>query len=140
MHSQLDLIGPTPKSNTVTFRRYRKISMQGLLCDFTNCLFVASPGCTISALYEQYTKDLSGLLDKHTPIVTRTFTKGAAGWLFDSYLQAKTVGHQFEWFWCKDKSQQNRARLRKQIAWCNDLISRDKSSYYRNLISDNAHD
>ena len=34
----------------------------------------------------------------------------------------------------------NRARLCKQIARCNTLITRDKSNYYRNLISDNAHD
>ena len=83
---------------------------------------------------------MSGLLDKHAPTVTRTFTKGAAGWLSDTYLQAKAVRRQFERFLRKDKSPLNRARLRKQIAWCNTLITRDKSNYYRNLISDNAHD
>ena len=114
--------------------------MQSLLCDLANCPFVASPGSTVSALYEQYIRDLSGLLDKHAPTVTRTFTKGAAGWLSDTYLQAKAVRHQFERFWRKDKSPLNRARLRKQVARCNTLITRHKSNYYRNLISDNAHD
>ena len=80
------------------------------------------------------------MLDKHAPTVTRTFTKGAAGWLSDTYLQAKAVRRQFERFWQKNKSPLNRARLRKQIARCNTLITRDKSNYYRNLISDNAHD
>ena len=141
VHGQLDLLSPSaPKSNTVTFRRYHKINMQSLLCDLANCSFDASPGSTVSALYEQYIRDLSGLLDKHAPTVTRTFTKGAAGWLSDTYLQAKTVKRQFERFWRKDKSLLNRARLRKQIAKCNTLITRDKSYYYRNLISDNAHD
>ena len=73
-------------------------------------------------------------------MVTRTFTKGAAGWLSDTYLQAKAVRRQFERFWRKTKSPLNRARLRKQIARCNTLITRDRSNYYRNLISDNAHD
>ena len=114
--------------------------MQSLMCDLANCSFVASPGSTVSALYEQYIRDLSALLDKHAPTVTRTFTKGAAGWLSDTYLQAKGVRRQFERFWRKDKSPLNRARLRKQIARCNTLITRDKSNYYRNLISDNAHD
>ena len=83
---------------------------------------------------------MSGLLDKHAPTVTRTFTKGATGWLSDTYLQAKAVRRQFERFWQKDKSLQNQARLCKQIARCNTLITRDKSNYYRNRISDNAHD
>ena len=114
--------------------------MQSLMCDLAKCSFVASPGTTVSALHDQYTRDLSDLLNKHAPLVTRTFTKGAAGWLSDTYLQAKAVRRQFERFWRKDKSLQNRARLRKQIARCNALINRDKSNYYRNLISDNAHD
>ena len=61
VHGQLDLLSPSaPKSNTVTFRRYHKINMQSLLCDLANCSFVASPGSTVSALYEQYIRDLSG--------------------------------------------------------------------------------
>ena len=108
--------------------------MQSLMCDLANCSFVASPGSTVSALYEQYIRDWSGLLDKHAPTVTRTFTKGAAGWLSDTYLQAKAVRCQ------SVKSPLNRARLREQIARCNTLITRDKSNYFRNLISDNAHD
>ena len=114
--------------------------MQSLICHLANCSFVASPGSTVSALYEQYIRDLSGLLDKHAPMVTRTFTKEAAGWLSDTYLQAKAVRRQFERFWWKNKSPLNWARLRKQIARCNTLITRDKANYYRNLISDNAHD
>ena len=139
VHGQLNLLSPSPpKSNTVTFRRYHKINMHRLMCHLPNCSFVASPGSTVSDLYEQYIRSV--LLDKHAPMVTRTFTKGAAGWLSDTYLQAKAVRRQFERFWRKDKSPLNRARLHKQIARCNTLITRDKSNYYRNLIIDNAHD
>ena len=48
VHGQLDLVSPSaPKSNTVTFRRYHKITMQSLMCDLANCSFVASPGSTV---------------------------------------------------------------------------------------------
>ena len=94
------------------------------MCDLAHCSFVASPGSTVSALYEQYIRDLSGLLDKHAPTVTRNFTKEAAGWLSDTYLQAKAVRCQFERFWWKDKSPQNQARLCKQIARCSTPITR----------------
>ena len=58
----------------------------------------------------------------------------------DSYLQAKAVRCQFERFWRKDKSPQNKARLHKQIARCNAIITMDKTNNFRNLISDNARD
>ena len=70
--------------------------MQSLRCNLANCLYVTSLGSIISALYEQYTRDLSGLLDKHAPLAPQIFTKGATGWLSDSYLPAKAVRHQFE--------------------------------------------
>ena len=67
-------------------------------------------------------------------------TKQRADWLSETYRLAKSLRRQFERAWCKDKSQYNRSRLRRQIAWCNHLANRDKTVYYRKLISDNSHD
>ena len=78
--------------------------------------------------------------DKHAPEVSRTFIKGPAKWLSDSYLLAKAVRRQFERIWRKNKSPQNRARLRKQIARCNSLVNKDKSNYYRSLVNENTQD
>ena len=44
-------------------------------------------------------------------------TKQRADWLSESYHLAKSLAHQFERAWRKDKSQYNRSRLRGQIAW-----------------------
>ena len=139
--SQLDFTNPSvPKSKTVTFQRFHKIEMDSFRSDLTNCSFVKCPGNTDSVLYEQYTKDLNDLLDKHAPDVSHTFIKGPAKWLSDSYLLAKAVMHHFERIWHKDKSPQNQARLRKQIAHCNSLVTKDKSNYYINLVNENAKD
>ena len=108
--------------------------------DLANCSFVKCPGNTASVLYKQYTNDLKDLLDKHAPEVSRTFIKGPAKWLSDSYLLAKAVRRQFARIWRKDKSPQNRARLQKQIAHCNSLVNKDKSNYYRSLVNENAQD
>ena len=80
------------------------------------------------------------MLDKHTPLVTRTFTKQATGWLSDSYWLAKNIRRQLEQIWRKDKSAYNPARLQKQIARCNSLVSKDKANYFRNLVRENAND
>ena len=42
--------------------------------------------------------------------------------------------------WRKHKTQLNRSRLCKQIAWCNQLANKDKGSYYTNLITANSDD
>ena len=72
--------------------------------------------------------------------MSSTFFQSPAKWLSDSYLLAKAVRRQFERTWRKDKSPQNQARLRKQIARSNSLVNKDKSNYYRNLVNENAQD
>ena len=42
--------------------------------------------------------------------------------------------------WRKHKTQLNRSRLCKEIAWCNRLANKDKGSYYTNLITANSDD
>ena len=66
--------------------------------------------------------------------------KQHADWLSESCRLAKSLRRQSERACQKDKSQYNRSRLRRQIAWCNRLANRDKTVYYRKLISDNRYD
>ena len=77
--------------------------MDSLKSNLANCSFVKCLGNTASGLYEQYKNDLIDLLDKDAPKVSRTFIKGPAEWLSDSYLLAKAVRRQFERIWHKDK-------------------------------------
>ena len=129
-----------PKVDSISYRRYHKINMQSFCKDLTNSSFVTSPASTAADLYDQYISDLGGVLDRHTPLICRTVKKTPAGWLSDSYHRAKSIRHQFEHMWCKDRSQLSRSRLRRQIARCNAIINRDKAEYYSTIISDNSHD
>ena len=102
------------QANRVTYRRYHKINMDTLRNDLSNCSFVACPGDTAKKLYDQYTNDLSNLLDKHAPEVTRCLAKEPAKWISDTYKNAKSIRRQFERIWRKKKTL-NRAKLRKQF-------------------------
>ena len=113
--------------------------MDSLRSDLVNFSFVKWHRNNASVLYEPYTSDLNDFLDKHTPEVCRTFIKGPAKWLSDSYLLAKAVRRQFKCIWHKDQPDK-RSRLRKQIACCNSLVNKDNSTYYRNLVSENDQD
>ena len=128
------------QANRVTYRRYHKINMDILRNDLSNCSFVACPGDTAKKLYDQYTNNLSNLLDKHAPKVSRCLAKEPAKWLSDTYKNAKSIRRQFERIWCKKKTPLNRARLRKQIARCNSLANKDKATYFRALVKENGDD
>ena len=128
------------QANRVTYRRYHKINMDTLRNDLSNYSFVACPGNTAKKLYDHYTNDLSNLLDKHAPEVTRCLAKEPAKWISDTYKTAKSIRRQFERIWRKKKTPLNRAKLRKQIARCNSLANKDKATYYRALVNENGDD
>ena len=124
----------------ISYRRYHRINMSNFRSDLKDMPFVKCPANSVSLLYNQYVHDLSRILDRHAPLVSSLKTKQLADWLSESYRLAKSLRRQFECAWRKDKSQYNRSRLRHQIALCNRLANRDKTVYYRKLISDNSHD
>ena len=114
--------------------------MSNFRSDLKDMPFVKCPANSVSLLYDQYIHDLSHILDRHAPLVSRLKTKQHADWLSESYRLAKSLRCQFEHAWRKDKSQYNRSRLRPQIAWCNCLANKEKTVYCRKLIYANSHD
>ena len=124
----------------ISDRRYHRINMSNFRSDLKDMPFVKCAANSVSLFYDQYVQDLSRILDRHAPPVSSLKTKQRADWLSESYRLAKSLRRQFERAWRKDKSQYNRSRLRRQIAWCNRLANRDKTGYYRKLISDNSRD
>ena len=108
--------------------------------DLNNIPFVRSPEGTAAELYDQYITGVTQVLDKHAPIISRKAKLQSDEWLSDSYRMARSLRRQFERRWRKHKSELNRSRLRRQIAWCNRLANKDKGSYYTNLITANSRD
>ena len=94
----------------------------------------------MAELYDQYLVGVTQLLDKHAPIISHMTKQQSHEWLSDSYRMAHFLRWQFERMWRKHKTQLNRSRFRKQIAWCNRLTNKDKGSYYTNIITANSDD
>ena len=72
--------------------------------DLKNSEFVKSSGNTVSVLYKHYMNDVSYLLNKYAPLVTRTFTKEFAGWLSDPYWRARALNCQHKHIWSSNKN------------------------------------
>ena len=124
--------------NKVQYRRYHRINMSNFCPDLKNTSFVKSSANAVVHLHEQYVHDLVDVLDKHAPLISRLKKKDSADWVSDSYRCSKSLRRQFERTWCRTKNPLNRSRLHRQIAHCNSLVNKDKSDYYRKLISDNS--
>ena len=124
----------------VSYRRYHRIDINQFRKDLRNIPFVLSPAGTATELYDQYRADVTQVLDKYTPIISRMAKRQSDEWLSESYRMARSLRRQFERMWRKHKTLSNRSRLRKQIAWCNRLANKDKGSYYANLITANSED
>ena len=137
----IDFPSSLPTCQTrISYRRNHCINISDFRSDLKEMPFVKSPANSVSWLYDQYVHDLSRILDRHVPLVSSLKTKQRADWLSKTYRLAKSLRHQFECARRKDKSQFNSSHLQRQIAWSNRLANRDKTVYYRKLISDNSHD
>ena len=138
---QLDFSHPsTSIDKWVSYRRYHRIDIDQFRNDLNNIPFVRSPEGTAAELYDQYITGVTQVLDKHAPIISRKAKQQSDEWLSDSYRMARSLRQQFERRWRKHKSELNRSRLRRQIAWCNRLANKDKGSYYTNLITAYSRD
>ena len=124
----------------ISYRRYHRINMSDFWSDLKEMPFVKCQANSVSQLYDQYVYDLSRILDRDAPLVSSLKMKQHVDWLSETYPLAKSFRRHFERAWHKDKSQYNKSRLRHQIAWCNRLTNRDKTVYYRKLISNDSHD
>ena len=130
----------TPIQKVVTFRQYHKLNIDKFRSDLLTIPFVSSPSDDIDLLHEQYMSGLSGLLDIHAPVKTKQLIKPAPSWITDEYRTAKCMRRQFERAWRRDKSPENRSRLRRQINRCNHILNRNKGCFYRDLVSENCGD
>ena len=131
---------PTQQPALKKMVSYHTIDIDQFRNDLSNIPFVLSPGGTESELYDQYMVGVTQVLDKHAPIISHMTKRQSDEWLSDSYRMARSLRRQFERIWRKHKTQLNRSRLHKQIAWCNRLANKDKNFYYTNLITANSDD
>ena len=103
----------------VAYRGYHRIDIDQFRNDLNNIPFVRFPEGTAAELYNQYITGVTQVLDKHAPIISRKAKQQSDEWWSDSYRMARSLRQQFERRWRKHKSELNRSRLRRQIAWCN---------------------
>ena len=116
MKCDLDFAHPViPKVDSISYHRYHNIN---IFCH-VSCYH---------GYYDRYISGLGGVLDRHAPLICQRTKKIPAGWLSDSNCRAKSITHQFECVWHRDKSQLSRNRLCRQTALYT-IRNRDNAYY-----------
>ena len=88
----------------------------------------------LSQLYEQYHTTLKILLDKHASVRSKSIKiKPPTPWMSPEFINAKMRRR-----YLGGNHAHNRSRYTKQRHFCNRLVNKAKSDFYRNMISNNS--
>ena len=136
----LNTVEKEPAKN-IQFRKYHKINNLKMRQDLINSPLIKNPSTSANTLLSQYNTVLSELLDKHAPLLTRSFKfkHRLNTWITPAILEAKRVKRQLERVWRKTKSAFNRSRLRKHIHMYNRLVQKSKNLYYTEQLDKASH-
>ena len=100
---------------------------------------IRDPKGHLSDLCKQYYHVLQALLNKHTPITTKSVSQTlSAPWMTPEILYSKRRRHYLERVWRKSRSHVDRSRYSKQCNYCNTQMAKAKTVYYTNMVSNNA--
>ena len=86
----------------------------------------------------QYDSVLSAILDKHAPISTKTMPKKPpTPWMTPAIMKAKTLRHNLERTRHRSRrTHQDRSRYKHQCHLCNRIMTKAKSKYLAEVISE----
>ena len=125
---------PSPKQSPMSYLRFHKIGIAQLKKELVLSDLIANPSNDIEELYNQYHNTLSTLLDKHAPPITKSSNHPTPKWFNTDISKARSQKRQAERLWRKYKTTFTRSHFRKQINYCNSLISAAKRRIYTDTI------
>ena len=97
------------------------------------------PASNASDLADQFSSTLRSILDIHAPIKTKTVVQRPhTPWINPKILQAKRERSRLERCWRRWKSPFDRMKFRAQRNSVRSLISKAKSSFLSNLVTESS--
>ena len=102
-------------------------------------LLYTKPASNASDLADQFSSTLRSILDIHAPIKTKTVVQRPhTPWINPEILQAKRERSRLERCWRRWKSPFDRKKFRAQCNSVRSLISKAKSSFLSNLVTESS--
>lgn len=136
VHCVLNLDKPRPTKKVTQYRKLTSIDGTAFKSDLQRLSVLTSPENDISALVDQYSRDLSRLVDKHAPLRSRVLRiRPHAPWFTEEIAQAKVKRRQYEALWRKSGLTVHREMFKTQRQTVQDLIKASKREYFSQLVT-----
>ena len=130
---------PVKSKHNVFYIHIHKINIAALKVDIFKSDLIKYPKGHLSDLCGQYYQLLKALLNKHTPVRSKSVSqKQPAPWMTPEILQSKRRRRYLERVWRKSHSSLDRSRYSKQCHHCNRQMTKAKSDYYTNIVSNKS--
>ena len=139
VHCELHLQKPRFGKKVVKFRKLRSIDIDSFCEDRRDSDLLQTSYSHLNTLVEQYDRTLLSILDKHAPQIKQQVTvRPSAPWYTQEVADEKNKRRRLERKWRKSKMQSDRERYVHQRYVVNNLICNLKTTYYREIISENS--
>ena len=93
----------------------------------------------LSALCQQYDSVPTSILDKHDSVSIKTLPrKQPTPWMTLEILKGKTHCHNLERTWRRSHTHLYRSRYKRQCHLCNRMMTKAKSKYLADVITENS--
>ncbi|MCP4492377.1 MAG: hypothetical protein GY820_34475, partial [Gammaproteobacteria bacterium] len=135
-------ISPNPPSppKPHSFRRLRSIDHDSFLADLQQTSLVTNPPQSLRSLLDEYDTTLRSLLDKHAPIVTKTFSRCSPSqpWFTDTVRTARRACRHAESAYRSSHSTSDHSIFKRLRNRYHKLVLTAKKAYHSFLVKTSA--
>jgi hypothetical protein len=133
----LSLEKPHKNLQEVSFRRMKNINMESFTSDIKTSALITSQSENIDELVDQYNTVLSNLLDKHAPLITKTFVlRPDTMWYNEELRVEKRKRRRLERRWRRSKLTVDKELHAEQCHIVSNLIKKAKCQFYAQCVED----
>ena len=94
------LVKPSRPRQKITYRKYAAINNVEFISDLEQSTLFTNPSDQIPGLSSQYNSTITGLIDKHAPLITRVITlRQRTPWFSEGLSEAKRQLRRAERWW-----------------------------------------
>ena len=133
----------TPERQTITYRNYKKIDTASFLRDVNAKFHNVQPPSSIDeyeSLIDSYDSIMSGLIDKHAPLKTKSINlRPKAPWMNDEIFKEKKLKRKYERKWRLTKLNADKINYKDQKKKYDKLLKESHKKYLSNLIFENQN-
>jgi hypothetical protein len=141
IHCRLDLRKANLPRKTLTYRQLKKMDVNSFKDDLSQLPLLTNPPDTLDELLAEYDTQITGLLDKHAPLKTKTQTlRPHTPWFNEDIYNLKKQRRKAELQWRKSHLEEERQIYCNFRDSFNAHVIKAKTAHFNNKVEDCGSD